>query len=135
MRLGVNVACVIGVLCDMDQTYKMVCGIWVSKLNSREWRKAGQAYLVTVSPGEVLGADVLVGVLGALLEWGHVAPVLPVLLPQVVGIETAGNHDGNDSAIYSSINWSEIILVLLLLQPRKKTYKIESLRHRSVRSH
>jgi hypothetical protein len=35
---------------------------------------------------------------GAFLERGHVLPVLPVLGPEVVGIETATNQAGNDGA-------------------------------------
>jgi hypothetical protein len=54
--------------------------------------------LVTISPGEVLAADVLVGVLGTLLERGHVVPVLPVLVPQVVGVQATANQAGDDSA-------------------------------------
>ena len=57
-----------------------------------------KAYLVTISPGEVLAADVLVGVLSTLLQRGHVVPVLPVLVPQVVGVQTTANEAGDDSA-------------------------------------
>lgn len=58
-----------------------------------------KAYLVTISPGEVLAADVLVGVLGTLLQRGHVAPVLPVLGPQVVGVQATADQAGDDSAV------------------------------------
>jgi hypothetical protein len=56
-------------------------------------------HLVTVAPGVVLHADVLVGVLGALLERGHVLPVLPVLGPKAVGVETAADQAGDDGAV------------------------------------
>ena len=58
-----------------------------------------QQGLVTIAPGVVLGTDVLVGVLGTLLQRGHVAPVLPVLGPQVVGVQATTNEAGNDSAV------------------------------------
>lgn len=56
-------------------------------------------YLVAIAPGEVLGADVLISILGTLLKWGHVLPVLPVLIPKVVGIDATEDQAGNDSAI------------------------------------
>lgn len=52
--------------------------------------------LVTVAPGVVLHADVLVGVLGALLQRGHVLPVLPVLGPEVVSVDATADQAGND---------------------------------------
>ena len=57
----------------------------------------GKTYLVTVAPREVAGADVLVGVLDTLLEGGHVRPVLPMLVPEVVGVE-AGEEEGRGDA-------------------------------------
>lgn len=57
------------------------------------------AHLVTIAPGEVLGADVLVGVLSALLERRHVVPVLPVLVPQVVGVKATTDQAGDDGTI------------------------------------
>ena len=59
------------------------------------WKRT---HLVTVTPEEVLGADVLVRVLDALLEWWEVLPVLPMLIPQVIGVETAKGKDGDDDA-------------------------------------
>lgn len=61
-------------------------------------RRTG-THLVTVAPGEVLHADVLVGVLGALLQRGHVLPVLPVLLPEVVGVDAAADQAGNNGTV------------------------------------
>ena len=55
--------------------------------------------LVAVAPGEVLGADVLVGVLDAVLQGGLVAPVLPMLGPQVVGVGAGEEEAGDDATI------------------------------------
>lgn len=55
--------------------------------------------LVAIAPRVVLGADVLVGVLDALLQGGHVLPVLPVLGPEVVGVEACEQEAGEDSAV------------------------------------
>lgn len=57
-----------------------------------------QTYLVTISPLVVLGANVLVGVLGALLQRRQVVPVVPMLVPQVVGVGTGEAKGGNDGA-------------------------------------
>lgn len=57
--------------------------------------------LVAVAPGVVLGADVLVGVLDALLEGGHVRPVLPVLGPEVVRVGAGEDQAGDDAAVWS----------------------------------
>lgn len=54
--------------------------------------------LVTVAPGEVLGADVLVGVLGALLQRGQVRLVLDVLLVAVVRVGQSSNDNGDGGA-------------------------------------
>jgi len=56
-----------------------------------------EPYLVTIAPREVAGADVLEGVLDALLQRGHVRPVLPMLSPEVVSVE-AGEEEGRDAA-------------------------------------
>lgn len=63
-------------------------------------RGNSQDGLVTVAPLVVLGADVLVSVLGALLQRRHVGPVLPVLVPQVVGVGTSGNQGDGDDAVF-----------------------------------
>lgn len=59
----------------------------------------GVAHLVTVTPEEVLGADVLVGVLGSLRLGGKVGLVLPVLEPQTVGVDTTEDDRGDDNAV------------------------------------
>lgn len=50
-------------------------------------------YLVTVAPEEVLGTDVLVGVLGLFLHGGLVGLVLPVGIPPHLAVDT-----GNEQA-------------------------------------
>ena len=57
-----------------------------------------QKGLVSVSPEEVLGAEVLVRVLSALLKWLHVGPVLPVLVPENVGVGGSNDQSWNNSA-------------------------------------
>jgi hypothetical protein len=59
----------------------------------------GGTYLVTVAPREVAGADVLEGVLDALLERGHVRPMLPMLVPEVVGVGAGEDEAGGDAAV------------------------------------
>lgn len=56
------------------------------------------AHLVTVTPLEVLGADVLVGILGALWQRREVAPVLPVLSPQPVSVGSSNSKSRDNSA-------------------------------------
>lgn len=62
-----------------------------------------KTHLITISPGVVLHPEVLVGVLGTLLERGHVLPVLPVLIPEVPGVDTGKQHARNDSAGQMSV--------------------------------
>lgn len=72
-------------------------------------------HLVTISPWEVLAANVLVRVLDALLKWRHVVPVLPVLSPQIVGIDASEDEARDDSTaivvsphIRHSADWRRI---------------------------
>jgi hypothetical protein len=60
-------------------------------------------YLVTITPLEVLGADVLVGILGALRQRRKVVPVLPVLRPQPVSV---GSRDskGRDNGTFDFVS-------------------------------
>lgn len=57
-----------------------------------------QQGLVTVSPLKVLGADVLVGVFGALLQRRHMAPVFPMVLPQNPSVDAGCNQEDGDTA-------------------------------------
>lgn len=43
--------------------------------------------LVTIPPRVILASDVLVRVFNAILKRGHMVPVIPVLFPEVIGIE------------------------------------------------
>lgn len=54
--------------------------------------------LVAITPLVVLGADVLVRILGALLQRRHVVPVVPVLVPEPVGVGTRQGEGGDDAA-------------------------------------
>ena len=56
-----------------------------------------ESSLVTIAPREVLGADVLVGVLDALLKRRKVVPVLPVFIPEVVRVDTGKDQGRNNS--------------------------------------
>lgn len=71
---------------------------------------AGASYLVTIAPGEVAGANVLVGVLSALLKRGHVRPVLPMLVPEGVGVEAGQEEGGGDAAVREN-GWSAIYIL------------------------
>lgn len=71
----------------------------MSQLKPLAHIRIGVTYLIAVSPREVLHADVLVRVLGTLLKRGHVFPVFPVLVPEVVGVETTTNQARNHGTI------------------------------------
>lgn len=70
-------------------------------------------YLVAITPGVVLGADVLVRILGAFLKRGHVLPVLPVVVPEGVGVNATADQAGDDSTtinVSSSVDWAPHIV-------------------------
>ena len=69
------------------------------------------AYLVTVAPEVVLGPDVLEGVLDSLLQGSAVRPVLPVLGPEAVGVDTRQNDGGDHDATFR-----DVVSVALQLQ-------------------
>lgn len=52
---------------------------------------------VTIAPEEVLGADVLIWVLWLLLDGGVMGDVLPVLSPEVVGVDGGDDQGGDDN--------------------------------------
>lgn len=56
---------------------------------------AVRTHLVTIAPEEVLGPDVHVWVLGPLLNRASVGKVLPMLVPEAVGVD-AGQAEGWD---------------------------------------
>jgi len=53
--------------------------------------------LVPISPEEVLRSDVLVWIFDSLLQWGEMAPVLPMLVPQIPCIDAAENEAWDDN--------------------------------------
>lgn len=71
-------------------------------------------YLVTVAPRVVPGANVLERVFDALLERGHVGPVLPVIVPEVVGVEAGEEEGRGDGAGKDGVS-IELLLLLMLL--------------------
>lgn len=55
--------------------------------------------LVSISPKVVLGPNVLVRIFDAILEGRLVLPVLPMLIPEVIGVDRCNNQGGrNDTA-------------------------------------
>lgn len=77
----------------LHRTYKRVYNTSQQELIVQ---KQGETYLVTIAPWVVLHTHVLVGVLGAFLERGHVLPVLPMLHPEIIGID-AGEGQARDN--------------------------------------
>lgn len=75
-----------------------ICYAPAEKL-SRLAHRILQKGLVAISPLEVLGSDVLVRVLGALLQGRHVLPVLPVIVPQNPCVDASGNQSDRNTAI------------------------------------
>jgi len=61
----------------------------ISPSSSFSCQPSDMAHLVTISPKEVPGPDVLVGVFDSLFQRRHVAPVLPMLVPQILRIDRA----------------------------------------------
>ena len=60
-----------------------------------------QESLVSITPWVVLHADVLEWVLGTLLNWGQMLLMLPMLVPEVVGVETSESDTWDDEATKS----------------------------------
>jgi len=63
-----------------------------------EPRKNLQKSLVSITPWVVLHADVLEWVLSTLLKWRQVLLMLPMLIPEVVGVETGESYGWDDEA-------------------------------------
>jgi hypothetical protein len=57
-----------------------------------------QQRLVAIAPEKVLGANILVRILGPLFQRRHMLPVLPMLVPQIVGVEAGDGEGGDDDA-------------------------------------
>lgn len=55
-------------------------------------------HLITITPEVVLGSDVLVWVLRSLLQGRLMSPMLPMLIPQDIGIDGGNNQAGPSDA-------------------------------------
>lgn len=77
------------------RTYKAVYNTSQQELTKQT---RGATHLVTIAPWVVLHTHVLVGILGAFLERGHVLPVLPMLHPEVIGIDAGEGQAGDNGA-------------------------------------
>ena len=58
-----------------------------------------ESRLIPISPKEVLRPDVLIRILDSLFQGREMAPVLPMLAPQVVGVDAAEDQAGDDDAV------------------------------------
>jgi hypothetical protein len=58
-----------------------------------------QEALISITPEKVLGANILVRVFWPLWERRHVLPVLPMLVPEVVGVDTTEEEEWGDTAV------------------------------------
>lgn len=67
-----------------------------------------QTHLVSVAPEEVLGADVLVRILSSLLQRRQVRPVLPMLVPQDIGVQASNDQAREGHAVKVSISVSPV---------------------------
>lgn len=61
------------------------------------------AYFVSITPLVVLGTDVLIGVLGALLQRRHVSPVFPMGVPKPPSVDSGSKQARTDGALVVSI--------------------------------
>lgn len=55
-----------------------------------------EAHLITITPEEVFGAEVLVRILGTFLERGHVFPMFPMLVPLIISVRAGDDHANRD---------------------------------------
>lgn len=69
-------------------TYKMVCGLRLAKTSTYN---SELTHLISIAPEVVLGSEVLVWVLGTLLQRLHVIPMGPMGIPENLCIDT-GNY-------------------------------------------
>jgi hypothetical protein len=81
---------------------------WLATNRIREGIQS--AHLISVTPEIVLCSDVLVRVFGSLLQRLHVRPVSPMLVPQIISVDT-----GNDQA--RNRNTVEVSLIPLVPLP------------------
>ena len=81
-----------------------------------------QKGLVAVTPEEVLGANVLVRVLGTLLERRHVGPVLPVLLVEVVRVD-GGDDQARDCSAATFVSPPCVCVCVMRVDMRRGGYE------------
>jgi hypothetical protein len=60
--------------------------------------------LVSIAPEEVFCSNVLVGVFDSLFQRWKVAPVLPMLVPQVPGVDAAEYEAWDNNAVKGSVS-------------------------------
>jgi len=82
----------------------------------------GQTHLVSVAPEEVLGADVLVRILSSLLQRRQVRPVLPMLVPQDIGVQASNDQAREGHAVEVSISVSPVQFTSLGPEVRGQSY-------------
>jgi hypothetical protein len=54
--------------------------------------------LIPITPEEVLGPNILIRVLDSLLQRRQMLPMLPMLVPEVLGVDGAEDQAGDDDA-------------------------------------
>ncbi len=79
---------------------KSVCEFAPSTSANHQPRKLEcvATYLVAIPPEKVLGPDVLVWVFNSLFQRREMFPMLPMLVPQVVRVDTGQDEAGSDDA-------------------------------------
>ena len=61
--------------------------------------------LVSIPPEEVLCPDVLVWVFDSFLQGWEMAPVFPMLIPEVLGVDTSKDETGDNHAVVLLVSW------------------------------
>jgi hypothetical protein len=71
-----------------------------------------QKSLISIAKEEVFGTDILVWVFGSLLQRRHMRPMLPMLRPEVVGVETRKCDTGNNDTIRNQLSPAIVYFIL-----------------------
>lgn len=86
------------------RSYKSVCNKHkISILQQRRYGGQKKTDLISIPPEIVLSSNVLVGVLGAVLESGFMLPVFPVLIPKIICIDSCDNQGWRYDTVFVSI--------------------------------
>ena len=84
-------------------TYNKVCYGRMLSASAINTEQGGiikaNSHLIAITPWEVLASNILVRVLCAFFEWRHVVPMVPMLVPEVVSIDSGKDQAGRDHAI------------------------------------